>query len=67
MKGYPKSKFEIVDQTQIQEIDSSLVSGPIIVVMATYTSDKGTEDWELLRGFDGFTEVKGPMSFARHG
>lgn len=67
MKGYPKSKFEIVDQTQIQEIDSSLVSGPIIVIMATYTSDKGTEDWELLRGFDGFTEVKGPMSFARHG
>lgn len=67
MKGYPKSKFEIIDQSQIQEIQSSTVTGPIIIVMAGYTSDKGTEDWELLQGFDGFTDVKGPISFARHG
>lgn len=67
MKGYPKFKAEIVDQSQIQEIDSSSVSGNVTVIAQTYTSDKGTEKWELLRGFDGFTDVKGPISFARHG
>lgn len=67
MKGYPKTKFEIIDHSQIQEIQSSTVSGPIVILMQAYTSDKGTEDWELLQGFDGFTDVKGPMSFARHG
>jgi Zn-finger nucleic acid-binding protein len=35
--------------------------------MAPYTSDKGEEKWELLEGLDNFTDVKGPMSFARHG
>ena len=67
MKGYPKFKAEIIDRSQIQEIDTSIVSGPITVIMQTYTSDKGTEKWEIMRGFDGFTKVKGPISFARHG
>lgn len=67
MKGYPKFKAEIIDRSQIQEIDTSIVSGPITVIMQTYTSDKGTEKWEIMRGFDGFSKVKGPISFARHG
>lgn len=67
MKGYPKFKAEIIDQSQIQEIDTSIVSGSITVIMQTYTSDKGTEKWEIMRGFDGFTTAKGPISFARHG
>lgn len=67
MKGYPKFKAEIVDQSQIQEIEASVVSGPMTVIAQTYTSDKGTEKWELLRGFDKFTDVKGPISFSRHG
>jgi hypothetical protein len=67
MKGYPKFKAEIVDQSQIQEIDTSTVSGPITVIMQTYTSDKGTEKWEVMSGFDGFTDIKGAISFSRHG
>ena len=68
MKGYPKFKADIVDQSQIQEIDTTtLSSGNITVIQQAYTSDKGTEEWEILQGFDGFTDVKGPISFNRHG
>lgn len=67
MKGYPKSRFEIYDQTQIQEISTSSTYSPIPIFMAPYTSDKGTEKWELMSGLDGFTNVKGPISFAKHG
>ena len=66
-KGYPKSHFEIVNQTQIQSIDTTPVSTPTAVYMQPYTSDKGTEDWELLTSFDGFTKSKGGISFNRHG
>ena len=67
MKGYPKSRFEIVNQTQVQSIETSSVSNPTAVYMQLYTSNKGTEDWELLRTFDGFTDAKGGMSFHKHG
>ena len=68
MKGYPKFKAEIVDQSQIMEIETTnLNSGNITVIQQAYTSDKGTEEWEILQGFDGFTNVKGPISFNRHG
>lgn len=67
MKGYPKFKAEIVDQSQIQEIQTTVLTGPMAVVMQAYTSDKGTENWELMRGFDNFTKYKGPISFPRHG
>lgn len=67
MKGYPKSRFEIVNQTQIQSIETTAVSNPVALYMQPYTSNKGTEEWELLYGFDGFTDKKGGMSFQRHG
>lgn len=67
MKGYPKSRFEIVNQSQIQSIETTAVSNPIALYMQPYTSNKGTEEWELLTGFDGFTKRKGGMSFQRHG
>lgn len=67
MKGYPKSRFEIYDQTQIQEITTSYTYSPIPIFMCPYTSDKGTEKWELISGFSGFTNVKGPISFVKHG
>ena len=68
MKGYPKFKAEIVDQSRIQEIEATtLTDGDVTVIMQAYTSDKGTEEWEVLRGFDDFTSVKGPISFNRHG
>lgn len=68
MKGYPKSRFEIVNQTQVQQIDTaSSNNGPIALFMQPYTSNKGTEDWELLTDFKGFTDAKGGISFLKHG
>lgn len=67
MKGYPKSRFEIVNQTQIQSIETTTVSNPTALYLQPYTSNKGTEEWELLTGFEGFTKAKGGMSFQRHG
>lgn len=68
MKGYPKSRFEIVNQTQVQQIDTaSSNNGPIALFMQPYTSNKGTEDWELLTSFEGFTDAKGGISFLKHG
>jgi hypothetical protein len=66
-KGYPKSRFEVVNQTHIQSIETTTVSNPTALYLQPYTSNKGTEDWELLTGFDGFTKTKGGMSFYRHG
>lgn len=66
-KGYPKSQFEIIDQTHIQEITTETVSRPVAVIMATYTSDKGSEDWELMYGLTEFTRSKGGISFTKHG
>lgn len=66
-KGYPKSRFDIIDQTQVQEITTNVVSNPTAVIMATYTSDKGSEDWELMYGLTQFTNAKGGISFTKHG
>ena len=35
-KGYPKSRFEIVNQTQIQNIETSSVSNPTALYMQLY-------------------------------
>lgn len=68
MKGYPKSRFEIVNQTQVQQITTATTdNGPVALFMQPYTSNKGTEDWELLKGFEGFTDAKGGISFLKHG
>ena len=66
-KGYPRTRFEIVNQTQIQEIPQAISSDPASVIMAVYTSDKGSEDWELLYGLDDFCVRKGGISFTKHG
>ena len=66
-KGYPKSRFEVVNQTHIQNIEATSVSNPTALYMQLYTSNKGTEDWEIISGFEGFTDTKGGMSFRRHG
>ena len=62
-KGYPRSRFDIVDQTQVQEISNATVSAPATVIMATYTSDKGSEDWEMMYGLTDFSKRKGGMTF----
>ena len=66
-KGYPKSRFEIVDRTHIQEITTDAVPNPVAIVMATYTSDKGSEDWEMMYGLSDFVKAKGGISFTKHG
>ena len=66
-KGYPRSRFEIIDQSQIQEITTTAVEGTVPVIMACYTSDKGTEKWERMYGLETFTTTKGPISFTKHG
>lgn len=68
MKSYPKTKFDLVNQTSIQEINTNTASAePVALFMQPYTSDKGTEDWELMNGFDNFVKAKGSISFMRHG
>ena len=67
MKSYPKTRFDIINQTQIQEINTNTVNEPVALFMQPYTSNKGTEDWELLYGLDGFTNTKGGLNFAQHG
>ena len=58
MKSYPRSRFEIVNNTSIEEISTNVVSGTTAIMMAAYTSDKGSEDWELLYGLTDFTTRK---------
>lgn len=67
MKGYPKSRFEIVNQTHISTIETVSNNAPTALYMQPYTSNKGTEEWELLTTFEGFTDAKGGMSFNKHG
>lgn len=66
-KGYPRTRFEIIDQTNVQEIPQSAVSSPIPMPMAVYTSDKGPEEWRLLFNLNQLTSQTGPMSFVKHG
>ena len=66
-KGYPRSRFDIVDQTQVQEIVTAVTRNPVAVVMIPYTSDKGSEDWEMLYGLTDFTSRKGGINFTKHG
>lgn len=66
-KGYPRSRFDIVDQTQVQEIVTAVSRNPVAVVMIPYTSDKGSEDWEMLYGLTDFTSRKGGINFTKHG
>ena len=67
MKSYPRSRFEIVNNTSIEEISTNVVSGTTAIMMAAYTSDKGSEDWELLYGLTDFTTRKGGLNFTKHG
>ena len=67
MKSYPRSQFEVVNNTSVEEIATNTVSGTTSIMMAAYTSDKGSEDWELLYGLTNFTDRKGGLSFSKHG
>ena len=66
-KGYPRSRFDIVDQTQVQEITTASLAAPNAVIMATYTSDKGSEEWEMMYGLTDFSKRKGGIGYLKHG
>lgn len=67
-KGYPKTQFEIVDQSQILEVPQDTVDGSSIpLAMAAYTSDKGPENWKIFLDLENFIKQTGPINFNRHG
>lgn len=66
-KGYPRSRFEIIDQTNVQEIPQNATGTTVPLAMATYTSDKGPEEWRIIYDLDQFTKETGSMSFVKHG
>lgn len=67
MKSYPRSQFELINNTNVLVIDTTRQSTPTALYLATYTSDKGSEDWELLYGLNNFTTAKGGLNFTKHG
>lgn len=66
-RGYPRSRFDVIDRTQVQSISTTSTANPTAVIMATYTSDKGSEDWEYMYGLTQFTDTKGGINFDKHG
>lgn len=68
MKGYPKSRFEIADETSFVDIPTdSSDTGVIPIYMGTYSSDKGPEDWRMITSLDSFISECGVVSYVRHG
>ena len=70
MKSYPRTRFEIINNTSVEEISTNTVTGTTSLMMGAYTSDKGSEDWELLapnNGITDFTTRKGGLNFTKHG
>lgn len=67
-KGYPRTRFELIDQTTVQEINTNSLSGNSMpLAMATYTSDKGPEDWRVYLTFNDFYKATGSISYVKHG
>ena len=67
MKGYPKFRAVIEDQSMIRELEVIKNDGPKALFMVPYTSDKGREGWRTINKFEDLTKVIGPISFVRHG
>ena len=65
--SYPRTQFTIVNNTSVEEMATNVVSGATAIILAAYTSDKGTEDWEMLYGLTDFTTRKGGLNFSKHG
>ena len=67
-KGYPRTMFEILNQTTAQEITQDLAGDSLVpVAMAAYTSDKGSEDWQEFTNLSDFVNQTGNISFVKHG
>lgn len=66
-KGYPRTRFEIVDKTNVQEISTNTITYPKPLAMQLITADKGPENWTVVRDLDDFANKYGSISFAKHG
>ena len=66
-KGYPRTRFEIVDKTNVQEISTNTITYPKPLAMQLITADKGPENWTVVRDLDDFADKYGAISFAKHG
>lgn len=66
-KGYPRTRFEIVNEIQSQQVTTSSVSEPVPLAMAFYTSDKGAENWRIFENLEDFNKLTGDISYSRHG
>lgn len=72
MKSYSRTRFELVNNTSVQQVSTNTVSGTVALMMGSYTSPKGTESWELLspnggNGLTDFTTRHGGLNFTKHG
>lgn len=67
-KGYPRTRFDIVDQTASQEIATAITgSESLPLAMAAYTSNKGSENWKVFTNLQQFLDETGAVSFVKHG
>jgi len=66
-RGYPRTRFQIIDQTHIPELPVDRVYTNAAVQMVAFTSDKGPEGWSMLSGLENFTNAYGGISFEKHG
>lgn len=67
MKSYPRSQFELVNNTSINTVSATSASKTVPIMMTTMTSDKGDEGWKLIRSKEELVKSHGKISFAKHG
>ena len=65
-RGYPSTKFQLFDQTQIPALNSEVTDNTPVALCA-FTSDKGPENWQMIRTLKDYTETFGGINFERHG
>ena len=66
-RGYPKTRFDIIDQTQIPPIPVNSVYNNVAIAMVPFTSDKGPENWRMITSLSEYTNLYGGINFERHG
>ena len=67
VRGYPKTVFEIIDQSQIPALPVEYAYNHIAISMSAFTSDKGPENWRMITNLTDFTNTYGGINFERHG
>lgn len=66
-KGYPRTRFEVIDNTNVQEISNTVVSNPRPLAIQLFTSDRGPESWSVIENLNDFNTRFGSISFKKYG